>query len=178
MAPTWAFPARPLPETAALTSDGVCRATGSPRLVGHLAAQALRMRPPLGFFRGFVLDTEGEHRDTLDIKRGIAAVVQLARVYALRVGSPALGTRDRIAAAQEAGIFGPVEAGDLLDALELMNHLRLAHQMARMRAGERPDNRIAPATLDERQRRLLRDAFGIVRSAQSRLSDWLGPGYR
>jgi CBS domain-containing protein len=32
----------------------------SSRLLGHLSAQALRVRPPLGFFRGFVLERDGE----------------------------------------------------------------------------------------------------------------------
>ena len=35
IAPTWALSARPLPETAALTSLGVCSATGSPRRAAH-----------------------------------------------------------------------------------------------------------------------------------------------
>jgi CBS domain-containing protein len=77
--------------------------TASPRLLGHLSRQALSMRPPLGFFRGFVLERHGEHRDTLDIKRPISAVVQLARIHALRSGSAALSTRRRRAAPAAAG---------------------------------------------------------------------------
>lgn len=76
----------------------------STRLLAQLGARALRMSPPLGFFRGFVLEHAGEHRDTLDIKRGIAAVVQLGRVCALRSGSTALSTRDGLAAAAAAVI--------------------------------------------------------------------------
>ncbi len=60
--------------------------------------------PPLGFFRGFVLEKAGEHRDALDIKRGgILAVVELARVHALALGSPAVNTQARIEAARAAG---------------------------------------------------------------------------
>lgn len=152
-------------------------ASVSPRLVGHLSAQALRMSPPLGFFRGFVLEREGEHRDTLDIKRGIAAVVQLARVYALRSGATALSTRSRLAAAAKAGVIDEETATDLSDALELMSYRRLHHQVAQARAGKRPDNHLAPADLTDRQRRHLKDAFGIVRAAQQRLATRLGPGY-
>jgi CBS domain-containing protein len=149
----------------------------SQRLLGHLGADALRIRPPLGFFRGFVLEHEGEHRETLDIKRGISPVVQLARVHALRVGSTALSTRARLAAARDAGRLEPGEAADLADALELMSYLRLRHQVAQVRRGLRPDNRIAPAELTDRQRRDLRDAFAIVRSAQQQLARRLEPGY-
>ena len=149
----------------------------SPRLLGHLSAQALRMRPPLGFFRSFVLEHQGEHAETLDIKRGIAAVVQLARVYALRAGSAALSTRSRIAAAEEAGVLDAKTAADLRDALELMSYRRLHHQVGQIRAGVRPDNHIAPADLTDRQRRHLKDAFAIVRSAQHQMANRLEPGY-
>jgi CBS domain-containing protein len=149
----------------------------SPRLLGYLSAQALRMRPPLGFFRHFVLENEGGHGDTLDIKRGIAAVVQLARVHALRAGSTALSTRGRISAAEEAGILDPGTAADLRDAMELMSYRRLHHQTSQLRAGDRPDNHIAPADLTDRQRRHLKDAFAIVRSAQQQLAHRLEPGY-
>lgn len=149
----------------------------SPRLLGHLGAQAVRMSPPLGFFRGLVLEREGEHRDTLDIKRGIAAVVQLARIHALRSGSSALSTRSRLAAAADAGVIDQETATDLSDALELMSYRRLHHQVAQARAGKPPDNHLAPGDLTDRQRRQLKDAFGIVRAAQQRLTSRLGPGY-
>jgi CBS domain-containing protein len=149
----------------------------SPRLLGHLAAQALRIRPPLGFFRGFVLEKEGDHAATLDIKRGIAAVVQVARVHALRSGSTALSTRRRLEAAAEAGVLDPGTATDLRDALELMSYRRLHHQVEQVRAGMRADNHIAPADLTDRQRRHLKDAFTIVRAAQQRLGSQLAPGF-
>ncbi|MBC2932526.1 DUF294 nucleotidyltransferase-like domain-containing protein [Nocardioides sp. zg-1228] len=151
--------------------------TASPRLLGHLSRQALSMRPPLGFFRGLVLERHGEHRDTLDIKRPIAAVVQLARIHALRAGSPALTTRRRLEAAVAGGVLDRDAATELADALELMSHLRLHHQAAQVAAGETPDNNVRPADLTQWQRRHLRDAFEIVRSAQQTLSSRLPPGF-
>jgi CBS domain-containing protein len=149
----------------------------SARLLGHLGGQALAMRPPLGFFRGFVLENEGGHGETLDIKRGIAAVVQLARVHALRTGSTALSTRGRLTAAAAGGALDEDLATDLRDALELMSYRRLHHQVSQIRAGAKPDNHIAPADLTDRQRRHLKDAFAIVRSAQQQMASRLDPGY-
>lgn len=173
------FDLRHLAGDPALT-DAVRRAAAShasARLVGHLGGQALRMRPPIGFFRGFVLEKEGGHGETLDIKRGIAAVVQLARVYALRAGSSALSTRARLAAAQQAGLLDEATATDLRDALELMSYWRLRHQVRQTRAGLSPDNHLAPAELTGHQRRHLRDAFTIVRSAQQQMAHLLPQGY-
>jgi len=151
--------------------------TASPRLLGHLSRQALSMRPPLGFFRALVLERHGEHRDTLDIKRPISAVVQLARIHALRAGSPALTTRRRLDAAVSAGVLDREGATELADAMELMSYLRLHHQAAQVAAGRAPDNNVRPADLTQWQRRHLRDAFEIVRSAQQTLSSRLPPGF-
>lgn len=139
-------------------------------LMAHLAGQAARMRPPIGFFRGFVLEDAGEHRDTLDLKRGITAVVQLARVHALRAGSTALATRVRLDAAAARGGLPAQTATDLVDAFELMSYLRLRHQARQVRAGDRPDNHLNPHDLGSLDRRNLRDAFQIVRSAQHGLT--------
>ncbi len=149
----------------------------SPRLLGHLTAGALRMRPPLGFFRGLVLEKGGDRHETLDLKRGIAAVVQLARVHALRAGSSALPTRGRLEAAVTAGVLDAETAADLRDALELMSYRRLRHQVRQLGDGQPPDNRISPRDLTDRQRRHLRDAFAIVRAAQHQTEHRLGPGF-
>ena len=47
IAPTWALSARPLPDTAALTSLGVCSATGSPRRAAHTIAMPLAWAVPI-----------------------------------------------------------------------------------------------------------------------------------
>ena len=144
---------------------------GSRCFLAHLAKQAVAHEPPLGFFRGFVLEKAGDHRDTLDIKRGgIGAVVELARVHALSVGSPAVNTRARIEAAREAGILGDERADDLRDAFEFISYVRLRHQTARVRAGLPVDNFVAPDELSSFDKRHLREAFAIVRAAQSALA--------
>ena len=104
-------------------------------------------------------------------------MVQLARVHALQSGSMALSTHSRIAAAANAGVIDEGTAADLGDAFELMSYRRLHHQVAQARAGERPDNHLAPGDLTERDRRHLKDAFGIVRSAQQQLANRLSLGY-
>jgi CBS domain-containing protein len=105
-------------------------------------------------------------------------VVLLARVYALRVGSDALSTRDRLHAAGTAGLLSVGQAEDLVDALEVMTYRRLHHQVEQARQGLRPDNHLDPTTLSDRERHHLKDAFGIVRRVQGQLESWLGPGYR
>ena len=153
-----------------LRAEAVALGSRSELLLAYMAGHAARLRPPIGFFRSFVLEDAGEHRDTLDIKHGIAAVVQLARVGALRAGSLALNTDERLAAAQGRSLISEESARDLRDAFELMSYLRLRHQTQQVRQGLRPDNHIDPARLSSMDRRHLRDAFQIVRTAQHGLS--------
>ncbi|MGO1384076.1 MAG: DUF294 nucleotidyltransferase-like domain-containing protein, partial [Arachnia sp.] len=65
----------------------VGRATHSSLFLKYLATQCQTWKTPIGFFRDFVLETEGEHKNTLDLKAGgIIAIVQMARLFALSNG--------------------------------------------------------------------------------------------
>ncbi|MEO1632183.1 MAG: putative nucleotidyltransferase substrate binding domain-containing protein [Bacteroidota bacterium] len=136
-----------------------------------LAVDALQFEPPLGFFRTFVVDRSGEHKDTFDIKtRGLAPLVDIARVYALAAGVTAVNTHDRFAAIAEAGAVNPKDATSQDDAFEYVAMTRLRHQGRQLRAAETPDNRIAPRELSRLERTHLRDAFKVVVTAQESLA--------
>lgn len=140
--------------------------------IAHLAAAALRHRPPLGFFRNFVLIHDGEHDATLDLKqRGLLPIVDLARIYALAEGLPAVNTRERLEAAIAAGALSEELGTSLLDALEFIAGLRIRHQAECLRAGRAPDNYLPPATLSSLERAHLKDAFRLVQSLQATLEN-------
>lgn len=140
------------------------------RFLGHLAKHADDYTVPIGFFRNFVVEREGEHRDTFDIKAGgLAGVVDVARVYALAKGLPEVATRARIQAAADAGSLSGESANNLLDAYEFMSYQRLRHQGRQVAHGEAVDNRINPDELSDFDKRHLRDAFSITSKAQSAL---------
>ncbi|WP_026752898.1 DUF294 nucleotidyltransferase-like domain-containing protein [Sediminibacter sp. Hel_I_10] len=57
---------------------------GNKIFLSKLAANALRSASPLGFFRQFLLESDGKHKDFFDIKkRAIMPVVDAGRVLAL-----------------------------------------------------------------------------------------------
>jgi CBS domain-containing protein len=141
------------------------------RLHAQLAAIAARREPPLGVFRGLVVDRGGDYAHTLHVKAGgTAAVVQIARLYSLVAGSTVVGSRARLAAAAEAGVLSGQGARDLTDALDALTAITLRHQASQLRHGETPDYRIDPDALGRIDRENLRDAFRIVKSAQSGLA--------
>ena len=140
---------------------------GSPRFQAHLAKQAQRFEPPLGFFRDFVMEGHGAHTDALDLKSGgITPIVQLARLFALVAGSSALPTGERLRAAGDTGALSGENAADLADAFEFIGYVRLRHQVRQLAAGEPVDNYVQPATLSPFERRHLKEAFSIIRSLQ------------
>jgi CBS domain-containing protein len=134
----------------------------------HMTANSLKHTPPLGLFRGFALIRSGEHKDTLDLKHsGVVPIVDLARLYALEGGLDVVNTRERLIAAREAGTLSASGGSDLIDAYDLISNIRLAHQARQVRAGEKPDNFMAPASLSALERNHLKDAFGVIKTLQS-----------
>lgn len=151
--------------------SAVASAKGSGRLHAQLAALAVRREPPLGVFRGLVVRRGGDYANTLDVKKGgIAAIVQMARLYSLVAGSPVVGTAARLDAAAQAGVLSAKGARDLTDAFGVLTGLALRHQAKQLRAGEDTDYAVAPDTLGRLERENLRDAFGIIKSLQTSLA--------
>ena len=143
--------------------------------VAHMVSNSLKHTPPLGLFRGFALIRSGEHKDTLDLKHsGVVPVVDLGRVYALKGELRAVNTRERLEAGRAAGVISQTGAHDLIDAYDLIAETRLRHQAAQIRAGAAPDNFMAPGLLSELERNHLRDAFMVIKTMQSAVSQGRG----
>lgn len=169
------FDMRPVGGAAELFSElqdhVLARAPQRHTFLAHLAKNAVSNHPPLGFFRGFVLEGAGEHGDTLNLKRkGLGLVVDLARVHALAIGSPHVGTQARLRAVASAGRLSAEAAADLSGAMEFLGQVRLRHQVGQVRAGRTPDNFVSPDELSPFEKRHLRDAFQVVKQGQAVLS--------
>lgn len=139
--------------------------------VAHMISNALKHAPPLGLFRGFATIRSAEHRNQIDMKHnGVAPVVDLGRIYALRGGLEAANTRARLHAAVAAGVISGSGGRDLIEAYDVIAQARLTHQAALVRLGRAPDNFLPPSDLSDFERAHLRDAFRVVRTMQSALS--------
>lgn len=135
-----------------------------------MATNALKHRPPLGFFRRFVQEDDGSQIEGLNLKhRGIVPITDLVRIRALEGGIHEANTFRRIDRAREAGIMNENDASSLRDALILINRIRISHQAKQMAAGEKPSNFVPPEQLSPLMRRNLKAAFMLVMEAQSAL---------
>ncbi len=166
------FDLRPIGGAASLYTDLQAEvldmAAKNSIFVAHMISNSLKHTPPLGLLRGFATIRSGEHKNHIDLKmNGVVPVVDLGRVYSLIGELPAVNTRARLEAAAEAGVISPSGARDLIEAYDLIAETRLEHQARRVKAGEKPDNFIAPSELSDFERSHLRDAFVVVRTMQS-----------
>jgi CBS domain-containing protein len=165
--------------TGSPVSDTFRLATNYPRLLRLLARFALSHRPPTRLFRGLVVEHTGEHRGRIDLKQGgTVPIADLARWGAMAAGVTSATTTERLHAAGDAGTLAPADAHTLQDAFELVNNLRLEHQVGQMRAGRAPDDYVDPHELSALMRAQLREAFRAVAGIQKRVGAELAAGGR
>lgn len=146
------------------------KAKDNKRFLGSMARNALGRTPPLGFFKDFVMEKDGKHRNSINTKRrGTAPVADLIRVHALAVGSTQRNSFARLEDIMEANILPKGRGPDLRDALELISMVRIRHQAIALTEGETPDNNVAPEQLSDFERKNLKDAFQILSNAQKYL---------
>jgi CBS domain-containing protein len=135
--------------------------------LARLARAALRQSPPLGFFRNFVLERDGDARDLIDLKqRGTSLIVDLARVYALEAGSLETNTLSRLRSAAAKSSLSQSGAEELSAAFELINLFRLQHQYRQIQQGEEVNNHVPISRLSKLEQRELKDALRAVGDAQ------------
>ncbi|WP_456392365.1 putative nucleotidyltransferase substrate binding domain-containing protein [Persephonella sp.] len=145
------------------------------RLIEHnrnflvmMTMKTLEFEPPIGFFREFIVEKTGEHRDELDIKKGgIFPIVQGVRILALENKIVETNTIDRIRKMREK--IGKDLSDELIESFKFLQTLRLKNQLEKLKEGKKPDNYINPKKLSKFERDLLKDAFRVVKRFQEML---------
>ena len=147
------------------------KTVATPRFLHQMAANALRNRPPLGLVRDFVVEGEGEHANTLDLKlNGATPFVDAARVFSLATGVVATGTAARLRGAAPRLNLPEAEVEAWLSSFYFIQMLRLRGQHEENQAGQEMDNRINPDDLNDLDRRILKESFRQARKVQSRMA--------
>lgn len=147
------------------------RMPANSRFLRLMAENALRNGPPLGLVRDFVVESGGEHPDTIDLKlRGTTPFVDGARLLALANGLAETSTTARLRAAAASGAVPAAEADAWCDAFDFIQLLRMRNHQQQERAGQALNNHIDPDVLNELDRRILKEAFRQARKLQTRLT--------
>jgi len=142
-------------------------AQGNSIFLAQLTQNALKTRVPLGFFKAFVLEQNGEHVPSLDLKhKALAPIADIARIYALATQSFEVNTIARISNVPSK-LFNEQDAKALLDAYRFISRMRYQHQLRCWQKGKKVDNFVIPSDLSSLQRAQLKDAFQVIDDAQS-----------
>lgn len=163
--------------TQTLRNTVLEKAKGNTIFLALMSDNALKHSPPLGFFKKFVLEKEGDHNKVLDLKkRGTIPIVDIARNYALSAGLHDVTTLARLNAIVQAGIMSQALASSLIDAHEFIAGIRLESQANQYREGVAIDNHLDPIALSPLVRHQLKEAFHLVRQAQMAMRSRFGGG--
>ncbi len=147
------------------------RAPTNERFLAAMARNALNRTPPLGFFRDFVMEKDGKHNNSINLKRrGTAPLSDLIRVHALACGSRSQNSFERLADIGRTQLLGPGVGERLAYALEFLTMTRIRHQAEDLEAGRVPDNGVEPESVPATERHNLKQAFQILSNAQKFLA--------
>ena len=143
------------------------RSSRNPHFLSLLARNSLNRTPPLGVFRTFVMEQDGQQKNIINIKgRGTAPLTDLIRVHALAAGSSAQSSHERLDDIAKTRLL-PAEAVERLRyALEFLSLARIRHQALDIQEGREPNNYIEPENVSAAERHALKDAFQILSNAQ------------
>ncbi|MDO5502836.1 MAG: DUF294 nucleotidyltransferase-like domain-containing protein [Actinomycetia bacterium] len=151
-----------------LQHDTLKRASANSIFVAHMISNSMKHFPPLTMLRGIATDRSGKRKGQVDLKHnGVIPVVDLGRVYSLKGRLTQVNTRDRLLAAEDAGVISVSGGRDLVAAYDVIATIRLEHQVRRIEAGKEPTNHLDPRVLSDFERDHLRDAFLVVKTMQS-----------
>lgn len=137
----------------------------TPRFHKQMALNALARSVALNWRGAIDTDAHG----TVDLKlQGTAIFVDAARLYSLAHGIAHTNTRQRLQAMGLALKLAPAEYEGWVSGFEFLQMLRLRIQLDEQAHADEP-NRVAPASLNDIDRRILRESLRVARQLQQRL---------
>ena len=168
------FDFRPLWGEAALAEDlrawlgAVTR--DDQRFLRMMAQNALESRPPLGFFGDVRTSGTGVEAGTIDLKaQGTRIFTDAGRIFALATGADVQNTAARLRHAGTVRRVAAEETEAVVEAFYFLVLLRLRHEHLDSPDGPR-GHRIDPRTLNELDRRILKEALRLATKVQQRLA--------
>lgn len=125
----------------------------SPAFLNQLIWHQAEQGRAVGLFGRLVTSDEAPHSGRVDLKlNGLAPLVELVRLLALKGGIAETGTLARLAALRAAGFIGSEDEMELREGFAFLSSLLLNQQLADWRAGRDPGNHVAPSSLSRWQR--------------------------
>jgi CBS domain-containing protein len=135
--------------------------------LSHLANNALQNPPPLSFFRNFIVEKNGEHKDQFDLKaRAMMPLADAARVLILNAKVGQINnTFERFEKLAELEEGNRELFEQAADAYEILMRFRATQGLKHNDSGRF----VKPSELNKMQRLMLRNSFQPIHDLQSLL---------
>lgn len=133
-----------------------------------LAKDCMAGKSPLTFFKQFIVEKNGRHKNRIDLKtQGLTPLVNFARLMALRHGVKETNTMARLESLADRDLIPKGLYLETRDAYEFQMQLRLENQLQMIEAGQEPDNYVDPDELSDVDKQTLKEAFAVIGRVQS-----------
>ena len=137
----------------------------------HLTENALHFKPPIGFFRNFLLEPKGEHKDSFDIKSAMMPIVDFARIYALKHKIQETNTQERLYQLYLKKVLSLQDYNEIEQAYCFLMQLRFIRQITSViDENKKPDNYVNPKKLSSIEQTMLKEIFKRTEKVQTKLS--------
>lgn len=141
----------------------------------NLARNALNFKPPIGFFRNFLVESKGSNRDSFDIKKAMVPITDFSRVYALKNGIYANNTFERLKELRDRGLISKKRYMGLEQSYSYLMQFRILNQITSIDDGKKPDNYVNPKKLSHIEQTMLKEIFKTIERLQSKIKfEFLG----
>lgn len=142
-----------------------------------MAQLTINLRPPIGLFKGFIVEKTGKHKNKLNLKfTCLAPLVNIVRLFSLETYIPETSTLDRLHALKAIhAIVG--EFGEELEyAFEFLTMLKIRHQHEQIQQGQEPDNFINPKALSNFEQKVFKESCQVILKIQDMINKKYNPG--
>jgi CBS domain-containing protein len=139
----------------------------NPQFLTQIAEGVLEMGIPLGFFKNFIVEKNGAHKDKLNIKlSGLVPLISGIKILACKNGLAETNTLERIERLGQENILTSDQVEILTQAFETLLTLRIRNDLLGMEKRQDFENYLNPAHLSTRYKQLLKEAFWAVSEVQ------------
>ncbi len=138
-----------------------------PFFLNSLAEMIVSISMPVGFFKNFIVEKSGDHKDRLNLKLyGLVPLVTCVKILSLYRFLDETNTLERIKALERLKVFPPDQAEALIQAFETFLTLKIRNNLNDAGQGYAFGNYIKPAELSMKQKQILKEAFWAVSELQ------------
>ncbi len=135
-----------------------------------MAQNANKFTPPLGWFSRLITESQGPHKNCLDIKKANQPIVDFAKIYSLKHNIRQTATQDRLYQLYVNRVLDRDAYNDIEQAYSFNMQLRFKGQIeAILMKNMKPDNYINPKELSPIEKRMLKEVLKRIKQLQTKM---------